>query len=380
MTQVLSYLQQRENAFVALARQMVECESHSRDRDAVNRMGELLCDRLGAQAKIRRFREKQYGDHLRFEFSLPGRGKKKRILLLGHHDTVWPLGTLKTMPFRKKDGRLWGPGVYDMKGGVAQALMAIEALRELEIPAAKVTLLSVSEEELGSPVSRAVTEAEAAKNDLVIVVEPSIGEAGLLKTARKGAGHMKVTARGVASHSGIDFWSGASAVVELARQVERIAEIPDRAKEITVNPGLIEGGTALNTVAAEATVYCDFRAWKKRDLEAVIRKFGKLKAVDKRCEVEVSGGVNRPALERTPANRKAFRHAKALAKDLGFAIAEGETGGGSDGNFTSAMGIATLDGMGAVGAGAHASHEQLDLKFWAERAALVAALIADPPA
>ena len=250
--------------------------------------------------------------------TLPGRKKTGQILALGHSDTVWPMGTLRIMPFREADGRLWGPGVLDMKAGIAFFLFAARALRELDIPAQSKVLLQVnSDEEVGSESSRALTEKNAAKSKAVLVLEPGTGLEGKLKTARKGVGDYTVTVRGRASHAGVDFQAGASAVLELARQIDRIAGFTQLERGMTVNPGVISGGTRVNVVAAEARAEIDIRVLKLKDAPALEKKFRSLRPFDKRCTIEVTGGLNRPPMERSAGIVELFRRAQRLAREIG---------------------------------------------------------------
>lgn len=372
MDSFLAHAQANQRKIVDLIRELVECESPSDDRAALDRFVSLISDVAAPIARIRRYS----GGHVRCEFQLPGR-KSGQILALGHCDTVWPLGTLREMPFRESKGRLWGPGVLDMKSGVAFFLFAMRALRDLEIPvAAKVVLQLNSDEEVGSDSSRALTEDGAHRSKAVLVLEPGTGLAGKLKTARKGVGSYLVTVRGVASHAGVDFEAGASAVVELARQIERISGFTQIERGLTVNPGVISGGTRSNVIAAEARVEVDMRIARLKDSPALDRKFRELRPFDKRCSIEVSGGLNRPPMERTEGVRTLFRTARDLARELGVELEESSTGGGSDGNFTAALGVPTLDGLGGVGEGAHAQHESILINRVADRTALLAKLVA----
>jgi glutamate carboxypeptidase len=311
------------------------------------------------------------------EFALPGRGKNGRVLALGHSDTVWPMGTLRTMPFRESEGRLWGPGVLDMKSGIAFFIYAVRAVRDLDIPVASKVLLQLnSDEEVGSESSRALTEKNAAASTVVLVLEPGTGLTGKLKTARKGVGDFTVTVRGRASHAGVDFGAGASAVLELARQIERIAGFTDLKRGITVNPGVISGGTRTNVVAAEARAEIDIRVLRLKDAPRLEKKFRGLRPIDKRCTLEVAGGLNRPPMERSAGIVRLFKTAEKLARGLGIELEESLTGGGSDGNFTAALGVPTLDGLGGVGEGAHAANENILLDRIADRTALMAKLLA----
>ena len=354
-------------------RELVEVESPSEDKAAVDRAGELVAgwaEELGG--KVRRHRQKAFGDVLELRFG-PARSKRGRVLMLGHLDTVWPMGTLARMPWREAEGKFWGPGVLDMKAGVAMAFEAVAALRELEAER-RVTLLLVSEEEVGSPVSRGITERLAAESAAVLVLEPAQGLA--YKTARKGVGNYELRVEGVGSHAGVDFERGHSAVREMARLVETVSAFTDLRRGLTVNVGVIAGGTRSNVVAAECVAEVDVRIAKAKDAVRVERLFRGLKVTDTACRLTVTGGINRPPMERKAGTVALFRLAKKLAGEMGVKLEEAATGGGSDGNFTAAMGVPTLDGMGAVGAGAHAAHEHVVVKHLVERTTLLAGVIA----
>jgi glutamate carboxypeptidase len=282
------------------------------------------------------------------------------------------------MPWREAGGKIYGPGVLDMKAGVVMALEAIAALRQLDSQGLgtmrPVTLLLNSDEEVGSTISRPITESLARKCAAVFVLEPA--QVLAYKTSRKGVGHFGLKVQGVAAHSGVDFERGHSAVLEMARLVEKISGFTDLHRGITVNAGVIAGGTRSNVVAAECRAEVDARIVKSVDAARVEKMFGSLKVTDKACKLTVSGGINRPPMERKPGTVALFRKARALAAEMGFVLEEASTGGGSDGNFTAALGIPTLDGMGAVGAGAHAMHEHVVKKHLVERTALLAGMIA----
>jgi glutamate carboxypeptidase len=369
---LLSFVRARESEMIARIRQFVECESPSDDPAAIRRFTELVSDTVSPIAHVRRI-----GTHLVCEMRLPGRKKTGRILVLGHSDTVWPLGTLSAMPFRQERGRLYGPGVFDMKAGIVFFLFAVEALRELDVPVtSEVMLLLNSDEEVGSDSSRALTEKNAARSRAVLVLEPGTGLSGKVKTARKGVGSFRLVVRGRAAHAGLDFQTGASAVVELARQLEKIASFTQLKRGTTINPGVIGGGTRSNVVAAEAWAEIDMRVLRARDALTLERKFRALRPFDRRCSLEIQGGLNRPPMERSAGTARLFRTAKKLAAELGVDLEESNSGGGSDGNFTAALGVPTLDGLGAVGEGAHAIHESILIDRMADRTALLAKLLA----
>jgi glutamate carboxypeptidase len=375
---LLSYTQERQPEIVTLIRQFVECESPSDSPDAVNRFVELVADTVAGFAKVKVIPGGNFGSQLLCEMSTPGSEKDGQVLALGHSDTVWPMGTLGTMPFREAGGRLWGPGVLDMKAGIAFFIFAVRALRELEIPVPSNVLLQLnSDEEVGSEVSRPLTEQNAAASKAVLVLEPGTGLEGKLKTARKGVGDFTVVVRGRASHAGVDFQAGASAVLELARQINHIASFTRVDQGLTVNPGVVSGGTRSNVVAAEARAEIDIRVLKLTDVPGLEKKFHALQPFDSRCTIEVSGGLNRPPMERSAGIVELFRRAQRLALGLGVSVEESLTGGGSDGNFTAALGIPTLDGLGGVGEGAHAANESILVDRIADRTALLAKLLAE---
>ena len=362
-----------EGKLIDRVRQLVEIESPSDDKCAVDRCvetaGEMAAD-LGG--RIRRHRQRRAGDVLEARF---GPGRRGAVMLLGHLDTVWPVGTLRKMPFRVAAGRVWGPGTLDMKAGVAMALTAIEVLqsrKELERP---VILLLTGDEEVGSAASRPTVEELARDCAAVFVLEPAQGLAGAYKTARKGVGSYRLQVRGVAAHAGVDFERGHSAIHELAWQLEKIRGFTELDRGLTVNAGVIRGGTRTNVIAAEAEAEVDVRIARLKDAARIERKFRSLRVRDGGCVLHVEGGINRPPMERSRGTVALFRRAATLAEGLGFSLTEAATGGGSDGNFTAALGVPTLDGMGAVGEGAHASHESVVVKELVPRTALLAEMI-----
>ena len=365
----------RRSQMLKMLAELVGIESPTEDPTAVNRCVTLLEGWIKASGgKSRRSRQKAAGDLLLGRFG-PVRSTAKPLMLLGHLDTVWPLGTLKKMPFRVGEGRAWGPGVLDMKAGVVMALSALSILQEAGQLSRPVMLLLNSDEETGSEHSRALTESLARQCGAVFVLEPAQGLPGAYKTARKGVANYRLQVQGVAAHSGVDFGKGHSAVLELGRQIERASAFTNPARGITVNAGVIGGGTRSNVVPAEAWAEFDVRIAKAVDAQRIDRRFRTLRAVDRLCRLEITGGLNRPPMERTSGTVTLFRRAATMAAGLGFQLQEAATGGGSDGNFTSALGIPTLDGMGAVGEGAHAQHESILLDALVPRTALLAAMI-----
>lgn len=375
LNEYIRFLETRQLAMIESIRHMVEMESPSHHKKSVDLLGERLAQAfVEVGGHIQFHRTGKFGAHLQVDF--PATGSLEPVLLLGHFDTVWDLGTLATMPFRQADGRLWGPGVLDMKCGIAQMIFAIEALRTLrgKLPR-RVTVLLVTDEEIGSENSRPITEAIAKTCGAVLVVEPSFGLEGALKTARKGVGDYTVKVKGLAAHAGLDFEKGASAILELSKQLVEIAKFTDVKSGITVNPGLIRGGTRTNVVADEAEAEFDLRITAASQTKLTDRKFRSLKPFDRRCQIEVTGGINRPPLERSEKVVGLFRVAQGIASEIGWNLEEASVGGGSDGNFTACLGIPTLDGLGAVGEGAHARNESVLISELVRRTALLARLI-----
>jgi len=378
MDPILAWMQAKQEDLLSFLRAMVEIESPSGDEAGVTRFANYLEEQTRDIAKMKRIKAPGLGPHLLLEFDLGGARKRgKKILGLAHSDTVHPLGTLGKFPFSVRGGRVYGPGALDIKGGIALFVFAMRALKALKIPVSKPVVLQInSDEEIGSDSSRALTEKMAQDAGCVLVVEPGTGLTGKLKTARKGTGDYTVRIKGIASHAGVDFLAGASAIVELAKQIEVIAGFTDLSKGLTVNPGVISGGTRTNVVASEAQVEVDIRIARLKDFTALDKKFRKLKPFDKRCKIEVVGGLNRPPMERTKAIGELFAIAKKQAWELGILLEESSTGGGSDGNFTAALGVPTLDGLGCVGEGAHTLNENFLVERIPDRAALLAKLIA----
>jgi glutamate carboxypeptidase len=372
----LRYFSERSEAITETVRHLVEIESPSDVKAAVDRLGAFLASRfeqLGGRAKFHRAQD--FGDHLQVDF--PAASKRKPLLLLGHLDTVYPIGTLSTMPCRIADGRLWGPGTLDMKSGIGLMLHAVEGLRFWHgdsMPRA-VTILLVSDEEVGSESSRRITESLAKKCAAVLVLEPAYGLKGALKTSRKGVGEYTLKVTGKAAHSGLDFEKGQSAILELARQIVAVSKLVDVKRGITMNVGVMSGGTRVNVVPAKASATLDARVLRMKDAPAIDRKLRALRPFNRACKLEVSGGINRPPMERTKSVMELYKQAAGIAKQLGWKLEEAAVGGGSDGNFTAALGIPTLDGLGGVGEGAHAAHESILISELPRRAALLAQLI-----
>lgn len=376
MRALLAGARRKQSALLDLTQKLVRAESPSDDKAAVDAcMGLASAHAKALCGRVKLHRQRAFGNPLEARFGPKSKtGADGRILLLGHLDTIWPIGTLKTMPCRLGEGRLWGPGTLDMKAGAAMALTAIEMLTEAEALNREIILLLNSDEEVGSPVSRPITEKLASECAAVFVLEPAAGLA--YKTARKGTGNWRIDVRGVAAHAGLDFEKGANAILELARVIETVSNWTNLKRGLTVSVGAAGGGTKSNVIPADAWAEVDLRIAQKADGLRMERKFSALKSTDKRCTLNVTGGINRPPMERTRGNVRLFRQTQALAAELGFQLDEAAVGGASDGNFTSALGIPTLDGMGAVGEGAHARHESVWVEHLAPRTALLAGMLA----
>lgn len=375
MRALLAGAREKRANLLDLACRLVRAESPSDDKAAVDACAALAAGYardLGGRIKLHR--QRQYGNIVEARFGPRAREASNRVLVLGHLDTVWPIGTLRSMPCKINDGRLLGPGTLDMKVGVAMAMTAVEMLDEAQLLEREIVLLLNSDEEIGSPVSRPITERLAAECAAVLVLEPAQGLA--YKTARKGTGNWRIEIEGVGAHAGVDFEKGASAICELAHVVETVSGWTDLKRGLTVSVGVAGGGSKTNVIPAQAWAEVDVRIARKADGPRIERRFAALKAADERCKLTVTGGINRPPMERTAGTAQLFREAQALAAELGLGLDEASTGGASDGNFTSALGVPTLDGMGAVGEGAHARHESVLLEHLAPRTALLAAMLA----
>ena len=376
----LRYFEQLQDQMVETVRELVEIESPSDTKPAINRIAAFLAPKFEALGGRTQFHpSSEFGDSLQIDFDATS-GKessnRKPVLLLGHYDTVYPLGTLAGMPCKIQDGRLCGPGVLDMKSGIALMLHSIEALKAWHGALPRpVTVFLVSDEEVGSRSSRAITEALAKNSAGVLVLEPAAGLRGAVKTARKGVGEYTLRVKGVAAHAGLDPGKGHSAILELARQIAVIAKLNNLREGLSVNPGVIEGGTRTNVIAAEASVEIDVRIKKAKQALGIDRKLRSLKPFDKHCKLEMTGGINRLPMERTAGVAALYEKAREIAGEVGWKLEEAAVGGGSDGNFTAGMGIPTLDGLGGVGEGAHAVHEFIVISELPRRALLLAGMI-----
>ncbi|HEX3131136.1 MAG TPA: M20 family metallopeptidase [Thermoanaerobaculia bacterium] len=377
MREIFDYLRARQEEMVALARELAVIESPSNRPETQGPVFDRLAAALeDAGLRTRRLPGRTSGGQL---FAAPARPRQSGAqLVVGHVDTVWPVGTLAEMPVELRDGRLHGPGVYDMKAGLVQGVYAVRALRDLglEPPLAPVFFVN-SDEEVGSPESVRWIRRLARRVRRVFVLEPSLGPEGRLKTARKGVLRYRVTIRGRAAHAGLEPEAGASAVQELAHVVRELYALAAPERGMTVNIGLIGGGQASNVVAPEAWAEVDLRVLHRADAEAFERAFYGLTPEVPGTKIEIAGGMNRQPLEPNSRNRALWQAAERCAGELGIELGEGTAGGGSDGNFTSEF-VATLDGLGAVGDGAHAVHEHVVTARMPERAALLAGLMLEP--
>lgn len=369
---LLAYCEAHQAWLLDTVAQLVRLESPSTDKAAVDRCGAVLAGMLTSiGGSVERLPQTQRGDHIRAEWG----GGDRQILLLGHFDTVWPVGRLEQMPLLETDGRLHGPGIFDMKAGIAVAQLAVRALRDRDLDAhTKIVMMWTTDEEIGSGTSRAAIEAEARRSAAVLVLEPSL-PGGAVKTSRKGVGEFELTVYGVSAHAGVDPGKGASAIHELARQIIAIEALQDLPRGISLNVGVIEGGSRTNVVAERAQAKIDVRVPTLADASRVEAAIRNLTPHVPGTRLEIRGGVERPPFERTAAVAGLFQTAREAASDLGRDLGEGSTGGGSDGNFTGALGVPTLDGLGPMGDGAHAAHEHVIVSDLAWRAAFLSTLI-----
>jgi glutamate carboxypeptidase len=391
LPEMLRFLRARQPSMLRLLKRFVHCESPTDSKPAVDHFARLIAaEWRERRAKVEWLTRKDAGNHLRITWPASAgrmgsgvqagtnanREHSKQILVLGHMDTVYALGTIRNTPFRVSRGRAFGPGAFDMKGGLVIALFAIDALARANwLPHRRVVFLWTSDEETGSKGSREIIEREARRSMAVLVLEPAGGLNGQLKTRRKATGTAEVIITGRASHAGLDPGAGVNALHELALQVAGLMRLNDSRRGITVNPTIAEGGTRSNVIPAEARLTLDLRAETLADMRRVERQLKALRPILPGASVQVEGGFSRPPLEGR-ASAALFSHASKLAGKLGFSIGECLAGGGSDGNFTAALGVPTLDGLGAVGDGAHSTGEQVIVSALPERAALLAALLA----
>jgi glutamate carboxypeptidase len=370
---ILSYLLDHRDEMVDLLARLVELESPSGDKPGLDRLGAFLAQELhGLGAVVEVLSQSEAGNHIRARW---GQGQGGTLLLC-HMDTVWETGTVQERPVRVEAGKLYGPGSLDMKAGIVNALWAWRTFRAVNLaPGRRVTLLLTADEEVGSRTSRPVIEAEAPQHDRVLVLEPAQPPGGALKTWRKGVGAYRITTTGRAAHAGVDHGKGINAIEELAHQILGLQELTDYEAGITVNVGLMQGGTRTNVVPQEAWARVDVRVVDDKQAAWLDERIHGLKPHLANARLEVSGGIGRPPLVRTPEIVALYRRAQDLAAQMGLEITEAGSGGGSDGNFTAALGVPTLDGLGAVGDGAHALHEHVEIPSLPERAALLASML-----
>ncbi len=357
-------------------RLFVASESPSLEKTAADRCCSVIAKewrRSGTH--VERIPQKRRGDHLRIIFAPNQPRAAGQLLVLGHYDTVYSTGTLKEMPFRISAGKAYGPGIFDMKAGIVQALFALQALQRTRVRAKKqIVFLWTSDEEIGSESSRKLVETEARCSDAVFVLEPSFGPRGLVKTARKGVGEAQLIVQGRASHAGLAPEEGINAVHELATQLTRIEKWNDIRRGISINADIVEGGTRTNVIADRARAVLDLRALRASDMRSVESRLHALRPVHRGAKLKITGGFDRPPLEHKIC-AALFERARSLAKQMNLSLGECTAGGGSDGNFSGALGIPTLDGLGAVGDGAHSDHEYIVVNTMPARAALLAALL-----
>jgi glutamate carboxypeptidase len=375
--ELLRLLKPRMLQMLETLRRFVVAESPSLEKAAADRCCGIIAKEWKSQgARVERIAQKHRGDILRISHAPDKSRASGQLLVLGHYDTVYSSGTLRKMPFRVSGGKAYGPGSFDMKAGIVQALFALWAVQQSKTPLGKrIVFLWTSDEEIGSEAGRKFFEAEARRSDAVFVLEPSFGPRGLLKTARKGVGEAELIVHGRSSHAGLAPQEGINAIHELARQLTRIEKWNDHRLGVTINAGIIEGGTRTNVIPDHARVVLDLRALRVSDMRSLEHRLRDLRPFEKGARLEVTGGFDRPPLERK-MSATLFARAQLLAKQMSLSLDECTVGGGSDGNFTAALGIPTLDGLGAVGDGAHSSREHVLINTMPTRAALLAALLA----
>ena len=375
--ELLPLLKPRLPQMLAMLRRFVIAESPSLEKAPADRCCDIIAEEWRKHcARVERIAQKHRGDVLRIAFVPDKSRPSAQLLVLGHYDTVYSSGTLRKMPFRVSAGKAYGPGTFDMKAGIVQALFALQALQLSKMPLRKrLVFLWTSDEEIGSEAGRKFFEAEARRSDAVFVLEPSYGPRGLLKTARKGVGEAELIVHGRASHAGLAPQEGVNAIHELAAQLTRIEQWNDLRRGVTINADIIEGGTRTNVIPERARAVLDLRASRVSDMRTLEDRLHGLRPLHSGARLELTGGFDRPPLERK-MSAALFARAQLLAKEMNLSVDECAVGGGSDGNFTAALGVPTLDGLGAVGDGAHSSHEHILINTMPVRAALLAALLA----
>jgi glutamate carboxypeptidase len=363
-------------AMLSTLKKFVLAESPSLEKAAADRCcGLIAAEWRKRGARVDCLRQKHRGDLLHIT-CWPSKSRPQgQLLVLGHYDTVYASGTLVKMPFRVAGRKAYGPGTFDMKAGIVQALFALDALKRSAHPSRKrVIFLWTSDEEIGSECSRRIIETEARRSDAVFVLEPAFGPRGQLKTARKGVGEAEIIVHGRASHAGLAPEQGINAIHELSRQIARLESWSNPRQGVTINAGIVEGGTRVNVIPECARATIDLRALRIQDMRHLERRLRTLRPFLPGARIEILGGFNRPPLERK-MSAGLFVRAKSLAAEMGLSLEECTAGGGSDGNLTAALGIPTLDGLGAVGDGAHSTREHVLIDTMPARAALLAALL-----
>jgi glutamate carboxypeptidase len=374
----LSYFEAHRANMLEFTGGLVEQESMSRVPEATRRIAESLGDELASNgATVELLDDAHYGSTLRARFNNAGDESQndKQLLVVGHLDTVWPIGTLSSRPFRVDGDHAFGPGIFDMKAGVMLASFAMQAIKELGRRTKRpTTLLMTCDEETGSHFSRDIIEEEGRCSHAALVLEPPI-PGGTIKTGRKGVGEFELIIRGRPAHAGNDPRAGISAITEMAHQILFINTLNDYERGTTVNVGVARGGVLSNVIAAEAHAFIDMRFRTEDEGERITDALSNLNPKLEGARIEMRGGINRPPLVRTAETGKLFEHARSLASEIGFDLQEGSVGGGSDGNFIAALGVPVLDGLGVDGAGAHAEHEHIIISDIPRRAALLTRLI-----
>ena len=372
----LQTLKPRLPEMISTLRQFVVAESPSLEKAPSDLCCTIIADEWAKRSvRVDRLKQKRHGDQLRFTYWPHSSRPAGQLLILGHYDTVYATGTLAKMPFRVSGGKIFGPGTFDMKAGIVQGLFALDAMQQNAAALRKrLVFLWTSDEEIGSEASRKVIEEEARRSDAVFVLEPSFGPQGLLKTARKGVGEAELIVHGRSSHAGLAPQEGVNAIHELAKQIERIQPWNDPERGVSVNVCVTEGGTRTNVIPECARALFDLRALRANDMKTLERRLHSLKPILRGAKLEVKGGFSRAPLEHKVTGAL-YARAKALAAQMGLPLGECTVGGGSDGNLTGALGVPTLDGLGAVGDGAHSTGEHVIASTMPERAALLAALL-----
>lgn len=373
---LLDDLRSREKEMLAALGDIVAHESPSRDKPHLDVLAQELARRftaIGGEAAV--VDNPSGGNHVSVRFEVRGAAQVQPALVLCHFDTVWPLGTVAARPFRVEDGRAYGPGTFDMKASLVLAEFALRAIRALDLRSPRpIHLLLTSDEEIGSPTSRELIESHARASAYVLVMEAPLAD-GRLKTARKSTGHFAIEVEGCAAHAGVEPEKGISAIRELAHQIIAVEGLNSPASGTTVNVVIVEGGSASNVIPAHASAQIDVRVTTQAEGERFAKAFQALKPVHPGAALHLKGGFDRPPMERTAGVAALFERVREIGRPLGLDLTEGSTGGASDGNLTAALGVPTIDGLGALGAGAHALHEHIEVESLAIRAALLACLL-----